>query len=299
VTQAPDPTRAPDATPSFGVRLRAALDARGPLCVGIDPHAALLEQWGLPQDAEGLRSFGLAVVEAAAGRAGVVKPQVAFFERFGSKGFAALEDVIASARSAGLLVLADAKRGDIGSTMAGYASAWLEPGAPLESDAVTVSPYLGPESLRETITTAVRAGKGVFVLAATSNPEAAALQTARTVDVAAADDQTVAQRVVRDVTWANGSVAFDGGLGPVGLVIGATVELAEAGLDERALAGTPILAPGFGAQGAVSEDLVSRFGAVAGQVLASESRSILAAGPERIASAIGERAARYQEVLRG
>jgi orotidine-5'-phosphate decarboxylase len=284
---------------SFGVRLRAAMDAHGPLCVGIDPHAALLEQWGLHQDAEGLRAFGLAVVEAAAGRAGVVKPQVAFFERFGSKGFAALEDVMAAARAAGLLVLADAKRGDIGSTMAGYASAWLEPGSPLESDAVTVSPYLGPESLRETITTAIRADKGVFVLAATSNPEGPSLQTARTVDVAASDDQTVAQRVARDVTWANGSPAFAGGLGPVGLVIGATVDRSELGLGDDVLVDTPILAPGFGAQGAVAEDLITRFGAVAPQVLASESRSILRAGPEGIAAAIDEHAARYLEVLRG
>ncbi|MFC7790331.1 orotidine-5'-phosphate decarboxylase [Microbacterium sp. MAHUQ-60] len=292
-------TQFSDAPRSFGVRLRAALDEHGPLCVGIDPHASLLEQWGLPQDADGVRSFGLAVVDAAAGRVGVVKPQVAFFERFGSRGFAALEDVIARAREAGLLVLADAKRGDIGSTMAGYASAWLEQGAPLESDAVTVSPYLGPESLRETITTAVRAGKGVFVLAATSNPEAAAVQTARTVDVGAGDEQTVAQRVVRDIAWANGSVAFEGGLGPVGVVIGATVDRTEFALDDRALAGTPILAPGFGAQGAVPEDLVSRYGAIASQVLASESRSVLDAGPAGIAAAIRERAARYQEVLRG
>ncbi|GAA3946490.1 orotidine-5'-phosphate decarboxylase [Microbacterium soli] len=285
-------------TEPFGARLRAALDAHGPLCVGIDPHAALLEQWGLAQSAEGLRSFGLAVVEAAASRVGVVKPQVAFFERFGSAGFAALEDVIAAARAAGLLVLSDAKRGDIGSTMAGYASAWLVAGSPLESDAVTVSPYLGPESLRETITTAVREGKGVFVLAGTSNPEAAALQTARTVDVAAADDQTVAGRVARDVTWANGSEAFEGDLGPVGLVIGATVDRMGLGLSDDVLGGAPILAPGFGAQGAVPEDLPTRFGSVASQVLASESRSILSAGPASIAARIAERAARYQEVVR-
>jgi len=283
----------------FGTRLRAALDAYGPLCVGIDPHAALLEQWGLTQDADGLRAFGLAVVEAAAGRAGVVKPQVAFFERFGSKGFAALEEVIAAARAAGLIVLSDAKRGDIGSTMAGYASAWLEPGSPLESDAVTISPYLGPDSLRETITTAVRADKGVFVLAATSNPEAASLQTARTADVASEEDQTVARRVARDVSWANGSPAFEGGLGPVGLVIGATVDRDEVGLGDEVLGGTPILAPGFGAQGATPEDLITRFGATAGQVLASESRSILGTGPAGIAAVISERAARYQEVLRG
>ncbi|MFC5432486.1 orotidine-5'-phosphate decarboxylase [Microbacterium suwonense] len=286
-------------TASFGSRLRTALDAYGPLCVGIDPHAALLEQWGLNQDAAGLRSFGLAVVEAAAGRVGVVKPQVAFFERFGSTGIAALEDVMAAARAAGLIVLADAKRGDIGSTMAGYASAWLEPGSPLESDAVTLSPYLGPESLRETITTAVRADKGVFVLAATSNPEAASLQTARTVDVAAAEEQTVAQRVARDVTWANGSLAFEGGLGPVGLVIGATVDREEVGLGDDVLTGTPVLAPGFGAQGAEPADLISRFGDIATQVLASESRSILRAGPTDLAATISERAARYQEVLHG
>lgn len=286
-------------TQSFGARLRVALDTHGPLCVGIDPHAALLEQWGMGQDAEGVRAFGLAVVEAAAGRAGIVKPQVAFYERFGSRGFAALEDVIAAARAAGLLVIADAKRGDIGSTMAGYASAWLEEGSPLESDAVTISPYLGPDSLRETLTTAVRADKGVFVLAATSNPEAGPLQTARTVDVAGGDEQTVAQRVARDVTWANGSAAFAGGLGPIGLVIGATVDRAERGLGDDVLAGTPILAPGFGAQGATPDDLIARFGALAGNVLASESRSILGAGPDAVAATIAERAARYQEVLHG
>jgi len=285
-------------TESFGARLRTAMDRYGPLCVGIDPHAALLDQWGLAQDADGLRAFGLAVVDAAAGRAAVVKPQVAFFERFGSRGFAALEDVMTAARGAGLIVLADAKRGDIGSTMAGYAAAWLEAGSPLEADAVTISPYLGPESLRDTLTTAVRADKGVFVLAATSNPEAAALQTARTVDVAGGDEQTVAARVARDVTWANRSSAFAGSLGPVGVVIGATVDRAEVGIDDELLADTPILAPGFGAQGATEADLTARFGAVAANVLASESRSILTAGAAGIAEAISTRNARYQEVLR-
>ncbi|MBD8012548.1 MULTISPECIES: orotidine-5'-phosphate decarboxylase [Microbacterium] len=286
-------------TESFGARLRAAMDRFGPLCVGIDPHAALLDQWGLAQDADGLRSFGLAVVDAAAGRAAVVKPQVAFFERFGSRGYAALEDIMAAARDAGLIVLADAKRGDIGSTMAGYAAAWLEAGSPLEADAVTISPYLGPESLRETLTTAVRADKGVFVLAATSNPEAAALQTARTVDVAGGDEQTVAARVTRDVTWVNRSAAFEGALGPVGVVIGATVDRAEVGIGDEILAGTPILAPGFGAQGATEADLTARFGPVAANVLASESRSILSMGAAGIAETISIRNQRYQEVLRG
>ena len=281
-------------TPSFGARLRAAMDAHGQLCVGIDPHEHLLAEWRLPASGDGVREFGLRVVDAAAGRVGVVKPQVAFFERYGSAGFAALEDVLAASRDAGLIVIADAKRGDIGSTMAGYAAAWFTPGAPLEADALTVNPYLGPDSLRETFTTAVRYGKGVFVLAATSNPEAPALQTARTVDVAATDDQTVAGRVARDVGWVNGSAAFAGGLGPIGLVVGATVDRAELGLSDEVLRGAPLLAPGFGAQGATPDDLLPLFGALSGNVIASESRSILSAGPGEVGRRIEERAALYR-----
>nr|BFF11399.1 orotidine-5'-phosphate decarboxylase [Microbacterium flavescens] len=238
-------------------------------------------------------------MEAASGRAGIVKPQVAFFERFGSAGFAALEDVLAAAREAGLLVIADAKRGDIGSTMDGYAGAWLTPGSPLEADAVTLSPYLGPDSLRATLTTAVRYDKGAFVLAATSNPEAFPLQSAQVVDVAATDGQTVAERVARDVGWINGSAAFAGGLGPVGLVVGATVDRAAVGLSDEALQGAPILAPGFGAQGASPEDLPALFGAAAENVVASESRSILSAGADGLADRIAERAELYREALRG
>ncbi|MET0811762.1 MAG: orotidine-5'-phosphate decarboxylase [Microbacterium sp.] len=277
----------------FGTRLRSALDAHGPLCVGIDPHEALLEAWGLDASAAGVRSFGLAVVEAAAGRVGVVKPQVAFFERFGSRGFAALEDVLAAARDAGLVVIADAKRGDIGTTMEGYAHAWLEPGSPLEADAVTLSPYLGADSLRATLTTAVRHGKGAFVLAATSNPEAYSIQSARTIDVAASDDESVAERVARDISWINGSDAFEGGLGPIGLVVGATVDRAVIGLPDDALRGAPILAPGFGAQGAEPADLTRLFGALSRNVVASESRSILSVGPDALAAHIEARAAMY------
>jgi orotidine-5'-phosphate decarboxylase len=282
---------------SFGARLRRALDAHGPLCVGIDPHEALLDAWGLPQTAEGVRSFGLTTVEAAAGRVGVVKPQVSFFERFGSRGFAALEDVMSAARAAGLLVVADAKRGDIGTTMAGYAQAWLEPGAPLEADTLTISPYLGGGSLAEAITRALPAGKGVFVLAATSNPEGAPVQQALVPpSLATAPGETVALRITRDVTAYD---APEGGLGSVGLVIGATIDRSGFALDDDTLRTVPLLAPGFGAQGATPADLRARFGTLAGNVLASESRSILSAGPDRIAATIEERAARYQEVMGG
>lgn len=277
---------------SFGDRLRVALDERGPLCVGIDPHAALLDAWGLTQDAEGARAFALRVVEAAAGRVAAVKPQVAFFERFGSAGFAALEDALSAARSAGLLVVADAKRGDIGSTMAGYASAWLEPGSPLEADAVTLSPYLGAGSLADAVATGAAHGKGAFVLAATSNPEAAELQRAVTATDASGD--TVARRVARAVA---GEGTDPAGLASVGLVIGATIDRAEAGLTDDVLAGLPILAPGFGAQGAAPGELVARFGASARNVLANESRSLLAGGPEGLVERITARAAEYREAI--
>lgn len=281
----------------FGTRLQAALDEHGQLCVGIDPHAQLLRAWDLGEDAAGVREFGLRVVDAAAGRVGVVKPQVAFYERFGSPGYAALEDVLAAARAAGLLVIADAKRGDIGTTMDGYAAAWLEPGSPLEADALTLSPYLGPESLHETITRAIRADKGVFVLAATSNREAAVVQSAITVDASAGDDEPVAARVAREVGSYNvGSV---GALGPAGVVVGATLMRSAFGLTDTVLAGTPILAPGFGAQGAQPSDLAELFGYVAAQVVASESRSILSAGPAGLVARIEARRALYSEVRRG
>jgi len=276
---------------SFGSRLWETLGRSGPLCVGIDPHGSLLDSWGLDSTAEGARHFGLRVVEACAGRVGIVKPQVAFFERYGAAGFAALEDVMAAARAAGLIVIADAKRGDIGTTMDGYAAAWLEPGSPLEADAVTLSPYLGPDSLYATVTTAIRREKGVFVLAATSNPEGRPIQTALTSDDSGPDDERVAARVAREIGSLN--IGLPGALGSAGLVVGATVDRAAFGLTDVVLAGTPILAPGFGAQGAQPADLQRLFGYVAANVIASESRSILAVGPDRLASRIEERAALY------
>lgn len=273
--------------PGFGRRLRDALDQYGPLCVGIDPHEALLRAWGMDATAAGAREFGLRTVEAAAGRVGVVKPQAAFYERYGAAGFAALEEVIAAARAAGLIVIADAKRGDIGTTMDGYAAAWLAPGAPLESDALTLSPYLGTDSLNAAFSAATAHEKGVFVLAATSNPEASTLQRAR-VD----DEESVAERVAHDVAARN--IGAPGSLGPIGLVVGATVDRRAYGLTDIVLAGTPILAPGFGAQGAEPGDLGRLFGYVASQVVASESRSILSAGPAGLAARIDQRAALYR-----
>jgi orotidine-5'-phosphate decarboxylase len=268
------------------------LHSSGPLCVGIDPHAALLDAWGLTQDAAGVREFGLRAVDAAAGRVAIVKPQVSFFERFGSAGFVALEEVLEAARAAGLIVIADAKRGDIGSTMDAYAAAWLTPGSPLEADALTVSPYLGVGALDGTFALAAQHGKGVFVLAATSNPEAEQLQRSR------ADDRSVAAGVLAEVSRRNEEAVASDEWGSIGVVIGATVDWSAAGIDAFAPA-APILAPGFGAQGAEPADLCDRFGSMAACVVASESRSVLGAGPDGIAAAIEARVAQYQEAARG
>lgn len=274
----------------FGERVRAALHARGPLCVGIDPHAALLAAWGLTADAQGIREFGLRTVEAAAGRVGFVKPQVSFFERFGSAGIAALEEVLAASRAAGLIVIADAKRGDIGSTMDDYARAWLTPGSPLEADALTVSPFLGVGALDGTFTLAEKYGKGVFVLAATSNPEAEGLQRST-----GSTDATVSASVIAEVSARNAELSAAGEWGSFGFVIGATVDWTQAGIEPFAPA-APILAPGFGAQGATPADLRPRFGEMSAAVIASESRSILSAGPADLPEAISARASEYLEV---
>ena len=275
---------------SFGERVRSALHARGPLCVGIDPHAALLAAWGLTDDAQGVREFGLRTVEAATGKVAVVKPQVSFFERFGSRGIGALEDVLGAARAAGLLVIADAKRGDIGSTMDDYARAWLTPGSPLEADALTVSPFLGVGALDGTFAVAETYGKGVFVLAATSNPEAEGLQRST-----GTTGKTVSASVIAEVSARNAELAPAGEWGSFGFVIGATVDWTQAGIGAFSPA-APILAPGFGAQGATPTDLRPRFGEMSEAVIASESRSILSAGPVDLAEAISARAAEYLEV---
>ena len=273
---------------SFGERVRGALDRYGPLCVGIDPHAALLDSWGLDDSAAGAREFGLRVVDAAAGRVGIVKPQVSFFERHGSAGFAALEDVLAAARAAGLLVIADAKRGDIGSTMDAYAEAWLTPGSPLEADAMTANPFLGAGALEGTLALAEATGKGVFVLAATSNPDAFTAQRATL-----ATGATVSADLIAEISRRNAGVTPDGEWASIGFVIGATVDWRDAGLGPFAQP-APILGPGFGHQGAGPADLAPRFGESARLVIASESRSILEAGPDRLGAVIEARASEYR-----
>jgi orotidine-5'-phosphate decarboxylase len=252
----------------YGERLTSATAARGRLCVGIDPHPQILTAWDLPQDPSGLERCARGTVEALGDLVPVFKPQSAFFEAYGAAGIAVLERTLADIQQTGALALLDVKRGDVGSTMAAYAAAYLTDGSPVAADAVTLSPYLGFGSLTGAIEVALRHGRGVYVLALTSNPEAAEVQHATT-----ADGRTIGQLIVDQAASHN-----DGhGLGSVGIVVGATIGSTDT--DFSRLNGS-ILAPGLGAQGATAADLRTVFGAAVPLVLPAMSREILAAGPD-------------------
>lgn len=257
----------------FGKRLSAARAEFGPLCVGIDPHSAILRDWELTDDADGLSTFAQICLEAFAGTVGVVKPQSAFFERFGYAGAAVLEHLVGAFREAGTVVILDAKRGDLDSTMAAYADAYLRSGAPMQVDALTVHPYMGTGSLRPAFEVAAEHNTGLFVLGLTSNPEGASVQHARD-----ANGRTIASGVLADVAAHNTTIGA--GMGPFGVVIGATVsdDLAALGVDLAAFNG-PILVPGFGAQGAGVTELQTLFAGSSAQVVVNSSRGILRAGP--------------------
>ncbi len=255
-------------TTPFGARLRAAMDARGPVCAGIDPHASLLEAWGLGDDVAGLERFALTAVEALAPEVAVVKPQSAFFERHGSAGVAVLEQVVAGCRELGALVLLDVKRGDIGTTAQGYADAYLDPRSPLASDAMTASPYLGFGSLEPMLATAERHGAGVFVLALTSNPEGPQVQHARTASGASVGGTVLAGLAARNAgadPW-----------GSHGAVVGATIGRTDEDLDVNG----PLLVPGVGAQGGTPASVRAVFGDAVRHVVPASSREILRAGPD-------------------
>ncbi|WP_175411797.1 orotidine-5'-phosphate decarboxylase [Streptomyces sp. TRM64462] len=269
----------------FGARLRRVMDERGPLCVGIDPHASLLSAWDLTDDVNGLETFTRTVVESLAGTVAVFKPQSAFFERFGSHGIAVLEQAVIDLREAGALVVMDAKRGDIGSTMAAYAETYLRKDAPLFSDALTVSPYLGYGSLKPAVDLARENGAGLFVLALTSNPEGAEVQRA-----VRADGRTVAATMLAHLAAEN---AGESPMGSFGAVVGATLgDLSSFDLDVNG----PLLAPGIGAQGATAADLPAVFGAAVRNVVPNVSRGVLRYGPDPVA--LHDAAARYADEVR-
>ena len=252
---------------SYGERLVTALRQRGPLCVGIDPHPGILTSWDLPVNPTGLERCARGMVDALGELVPVFKPQSAFFEAYGAAGVAVLERTLTDIAAVGALSLLDVKRGDIGSTMAAYAAAYLTDGSTLAADAITLSPYLGFGSLEDAIELAIAQGRGVYVLALTSNPEGPEIQHATT-----ADGRTVGQLVIDRAASHNSGP----GLGSVGVVIGATI--AAPGVDLSRLNGS-ILAPGLGAQGATASDLSTVFGTARANVLPSMSREVMNAGP--------------------
>ncbi|MGI8458412.1 MAG: orotidine-5'-phosphate decarboxylase [Propionibacteriaceae bacterium] len=268
----------------FGARLTAAIAERGRLCVGIDPHPHLLASWGLEADVAGLETMARGLVEAVGPLVAALKPQSAFFEAYGSAGIAVLERVLADCAQVGALSVLDVKRGDIGSTMAAYAAAYLVDGAPLAADAITLSPYLGFGSLQPAVELATQTGRGLFVLAHTSNPEGPEIQLAQS------RGRTVGQYVVDAAAALNAGVTP---LGSIGIVVGATV--GDIGTDFGALNG-PVLAPGVGAQGGTLADLRAIFGADLPGVLPATSREIIAVGPEP--AALREAVERTLDTLR-
>jgi orotidine-5'-phosphate decarboxylase len=257
---------------AFSARLAAAALGHGPLVWGLDPSAAVLSAWGLEDSAEGLGRFAELAVEAAAGSIALVKPQSAFYERHGWQGVRVLQQLVAEARSAGLLVIVDAKRGDVGSTNDAYAEAYLGPGAPLECDALTVHPYLGFDAMDSFVRRAHESGSCLLVVTRSSNPEGRALQSAVT-----AAGASVEADLLAGIAAANARLA-PGEVGPVGAVIGPTH--IQPALDLAAVNGL-FLAPGVGAQGATLADVARVFAACPDRVMPSVSRSLLSAGPDR------------------
>jgi orotidine-5'-phosphate decarboxylase len=240
----------------FADRLAAAVERKGaPLCIGLDPDPALMPE-GL-----GVVEFCRGIVDAVGDVAVAVKPQAAFFEAQGREGWAALTEVCGYAREAGLLVIADAKRGDVPSTARAYAAAF----APL-ADAVTVNAYLGLDSLEPFL---AHDGLGVLVLVKTSNPGSADLQ-----DLALADGRPFWHHVAELVDRCGEDRIGESGLSSVGAVVGAThpelLETARSLLPQAVL-----LLPGVGAQGGRLEDLAAAFTAGPASALPSASRSVL------------------------
>jgi orotidine-5'-phosphate decarboxylase len=265
-----------DMTVPFQTRFAALAAERSPLCVGIDPSGESLRSWGLADDIAGLRTFCERLVGVCAPLVAAVKPQSAFFERHGPAGMAVLRDTVALAQGLGALAIIDGKRGDIASTAAAYGEALLGPGSPFGGDAMTVSAYLGFDSLAPIVDIARHTASGVFVVVRSSNPEGAGLQQARM-----PDGRAVAEHLADQIASWNAADSL-GGLGPVGAVVGATLGAESGRLADR-LGNALLLVPGIGAQGATIADVRADFGSHYARVIPSVSRAIARAGPDRAA----------------
>jgi orotidine-5'-phosphate decarboxylase len=276
---------------SFAARFEKVRSRYGPLCWGLDPSARVLEQWDLGDSPDGLDHFADRVVEAAAETIGIVKPQAAFYERHGWRGFRTLQRLIHDARDAGLLVIVDAKRGDVGSTNDAYAEAYLGRRAPMEADGLTVHPYLGLGAMGAFVQRVDAAGAVLFVVTRSSNPEGRVVQAAST------SGGSVEESILEQIGTINAQLTEDP-VGPIGAVVAPTTS--EPPLDLLA-ARALFLAPGVGAQGATAADVAEAFAACRERVIPSASRSLLEAGPgiSRMRDEVAKLAAEFDELLPG
>ncbi len=291
---------------TFADRLIAGTRKLGPLCVGIDPHEALVPAMFGKPGPQSAAKWGVALVERCVGKAAVVKPQAGFFERWGSAGVAALEEVCQAAKRAGLVVILDAKRGDLGTTAEGYAEGYLGADAATQCDAITVNPYMGLDGLEPFVAMAEKQGKGVVVLARTSNPGSKDFQQKLS------DGEPMFIHVARALKPMITRLKGQSGWSGLMLVAGATGPAEVARL--RAVAGEALfLVPGYGAQGAGARDAMSGFvagpsGLEGGVVNASRSVSFppdaqgataVAAWERAIDLAIGHAQAELVDAARG
>ncbi|AGF76331.1 orotidine-5'-phosphate decarboxylase [Bartonella vinsonii] len=245
----------------------------GPLCVGFDPSHKVLQSWNLSCDYKGLKEFCNILLTAVVGHVGVIKPQVAFFELYGVEGLHVLKELIENARDQGLLVIADAKRGDIGSTVEAYGRAWLGSCSPFKADALTVNPFLGFDALIPLFKIAEETETAVFVVVQSSNPEGKCIHNARI------GDQTVSVHLAQRIDdYNNQSFAQHHSVGPIGAVVGATLG-SEAKETIEQLKNSLFLVPGIGAQGGTITQLTNQFPQHLWQnIIPSISRSITDAG---------------------
>ncbi|WP_142417007.1 orotidine-5'-phosphate decarboxylase [Bartonella massiliensis] len=249
----------------------------GPLCVGFDPSHKVLQSWNLSPDYKGLKDFCDILLTAVVGKVGIIKPQVAFFELYGVEGLQVLKELIENAQKQGLLVIADAKRGDIGSTAEAYGQAWLGANSPFKADAITVNPFLGFDALIPLIKIAEETETAIFMVVQSSNPEG------RHIRNASIGNQTVSVHLAQRIFAYNSQSSSQyRHVGPIGAVIGATLG-SEAKETIESLENSLFLVPGIGAQGGTITQLTQQFPQRLWQnIIPSISRSITEVGRKSV-----------------
>ncbi len=273
----------------FGDHLTAAVRQKSPVCVGLDPMIEKLPD-GISRDAAGVLQFGKAIIDAVKETASVCKPQLAYYELLGWEGMKAFWETCTYAQENGLMVIADAKRGDIGSTCEAYADAYLFAGSPI--DAITVNPYLGSDGILPFIDRAVKHDKGVFVLVKTSNVSSGEIQ-----DLPIGDEVVHEQIAQLTEGWGMHHIGPETNLSCVGAVVGATYP-EELKYLRTLMPHIPFLIPGYGAQGGTAEDVKYGFLPDGTGAIVNASRSIIyASSGKDFAEAAGEAAKKMQEEL--